>query len=44
MTICSYDSNGARQNCPDEKNYPWLETDLVNPCGGNMPCNDCITA
>ena len=33
MTICS--SSG----CPPE--YPWLETDQQNTCGGAMPCADC---
>ena len=42
MTICSYNSEGTRQNCPNEDTYPWLETDQVNPCGGNIPCKDCI--
>ena len=41
MTICSYNSEGNRQNCPNPETYPWLETEQVNPCGGNMPCKDC---
>jgi len=41
MTICSYNSEGTRQNCPNPETYPWLETAQVNPCGGNMPCKDC---
>ena len=40
MTICSYNSEGTLQNCPNT--YPWLETDQVNPCGGNMPCKDAV--
>ena len=40
MTICSYNSEGTRQNCPNEDTYPWLETEKVNPCGGNIPCKD----
>ena len=43
MTICSYNSEGTRQNCPNEDTYPWLETPEVNPCGGNMPCKDATT-
>jgi len=42
MTICSYNSEGTRQNCPNEDTYPWLETDNVNPCGGNIPCKDAV--
>jgi len=43
MTICSYNSEGTRQNCPNEDTYPWLETEHVNPCGGNLPCKDATT-
>jgi len=42
MTICSYKSDGNKQNCPEEDKYPWLETDNVNACGGNVPCADCV--
>merc|ERR1712010_304860 len=42
MTICSYNSEGTRQNCPNEDTYPWLETDNVNPCGGSIPCKDAV--
>jgi len=34
MTICSSSSS-----CPTD--YPWLETEEVNTCGGAMPCADC---
>merc|ERR1712212_667515 len=34
MTICSSSSS-----CPPE--YPWLETEEQNTCGGSMPCADC---
>jgi len=46
MTICSYKPDGTRQNCPDENQYPWLEGvgGRPNPCGGNVPCDDCKKA
>merc|ERR1712181_24539 len=34
MTICSSSSS-----CPPE--YPWLETEEQNTCGGATPCADC---
>jgi len=34
MTICSSSSS-----CPPD--YPWLETDEQNTCGGALPCADC---
>merc|ERR1712226_65250 len=42
MTICTYNNEGIKQNCPDEAHYPWLETEDTNPCGGNIPCKDCV--
>lgn len=33
MTVC-----GGK--CPAE--YPWLETNSTNPCGGLEPCADCV--
>merc|ERR1712059_28885 len=43
MHICSYKSDGTKQNCPEEESYPWLETPARNPCGGNEPCANCET-
>jgi hypothetical protein len=46
LKICTYNSNGERQNCPNEKYYPWLEGSYpdvpdMNTCSGNQPCRDC---